>query len=37
MTDQSTSADGPDYPEAAGEVGTLADPAFAAMAQRVLT
>ena len=37
MTDQSTSADGPDYPEAAGEVGTLADPAFDAMAQRVLT
>ena len=37
MTDQSTSAGGPDYPEAAGEVGTLADPAFDAMAQRVLT
>ena len=37
MTDQSTPAGGPEFPEAAGEVGTPTDPAFDAMAQRVLT
>ena len=38
MTDQSAPAGGPDVPEAAGAVGAPAtDPAFDAMAQRVLT
>ena len=37
MTLTSTPADGPDFPEAAGAVGTPSDPAFDAMAQRVLT
>ena len=37
MTLTSTPAGGPDFPEAAGMVGAPADPAFDAMAQRVLT
>ncbi len=37
MTDTSSHAGGPDLPEAAGGVGAPADPAFDAMAQRVLT
>ena len=37
MTLTSTPAGGSDFPEAAGTVGAPADPAFDAMAQRVLT